>query len=117
MGAPNTSSASSTLTAAAAAAVEEQWLPATVVRHRGADAVDVELDARGEVVENVTLSDIRNGEEEEDRAAAEDASGGVAVTGAGAIVIPGRTDGRASNLFSSTLTPPSCSLWWFFVNP
>ena len=59
---------------------EEAWLPGTVVRHRGADAVDVELDRplhagapRGlqaaAVVERVRLADdVKVGEEEEARA-------------------------------------------------
>ena len=48
---------------------DDTWLAGTVVRHRAADAVDVELDTDGSLVENIRLEDLRTGDEEEDRLA------------------------------------------------
>ena len=49
---------------------DDTWLAGTVVRHRAADSVDVELDTDGALVENVRLENLRMSDEEEDRTAA-----------------------------------------------
>ena len=49
---------------------DDTWLAGTVVRHRAADSVDVELDTDGALLENVRLENLRMGDEEEDRTAA-----------------------------------------------
>ena len=49
---------------------DDTWLAGTVVRHRAADSVDVELDTDRALVENVNLENLWMGDEEEDRTAA-----------------------------------------------
>ena len=58
---------------------KKAWLPATVVRHGRSDAVDVELDD-GRFLDDVKRDDVRDGEEEEEKADANDAPGGDSAT-------------------------------------